>query len=234
MQLLVGERLIGDPVPRDSAGIQRFLAVQDRRETTVPGREGGDPAGVLRIERPGLTIVGYESRPHALELSRETFEKYLGEEGLDAVKAFAGAATSRRTARERFSRCAKALLSAGVASGEGADRALGMRLELVAGRNPYAASPGAELPFALLYEGKPLPGALVIAINRDDPSSKLAARSDANGRVTFRLPRSGMWLIKTVHMIAAPAGSGADWESFWASLTFELPAPAPANGVRSR
>ena len=35
---------------------------------------------------------------------------------------------------------------------------------------------------------------------------------------------AGVWLIKAVHMIAAPPGSGAEWESFWASLTFALPA----------
>jgi hypothetical protein len=30
-----------------------------------------------------------------------------------------------------------------------------------------------------------------------------------------------MWMIKAVHMVPAPAGTGADWESVWASLTFE-------------
>jgi hypothetical protein len=29
-----------------------------------------------------------------------------------------------------------------------------------------------------------------------------------------------MWLVKSVHMIP---GAKADWESYWASLTFELP-----------
>jgi len=33
-----------------------------------------------------------------------------------------------------------------------------------------------------------------------------------------------IWLVKTVHMVPAPADSGADWESLWASLTFEIPA----------
>jgi hypothetical protein len=30
-----------------------------------------------------------------------------------------------------------------------------------------------------------------------------------------------VWLVKAVHMVPAPAGSGADWESIWASLTFK-------------
>ena len=43
------------------------------------------------------------------------------------------------------------------------------------------------------------------------------------GARAFTLPRAGAWLIKAVHMIRAPSDAGADWESFWASLTFALP-----------
>jgi len=35
-----------------------------------------------------------------------------------------------------------------------------------------------------------------------------------------------VWLVKAVHMIPLPKDGDADWESFWASLTFELPAQA--------
>ena len=34
----------------------------------------------------------------------------------------------------------------------------------------------------------------------------------------------GVWMIKAVHMVPAPAGSNVEWASFWASLTFEAPA----------
>jgi uncharacterized GH25 family protein len=87
---------------------------------------------------------------------------------------------------------------------------------------------GGDLPVRLTYEGRPLAGALVVAINRANPMEKLAARSGEDGRVRFTLPRAGMWLIKAVHMVDAPAGAGAEWASYWASLTFELPATASA------
>jgi hypothetical protein len=64
----------------------------------------------------------------------------------------------------------------------------------------------------------------VAALSKGQPSRQVAARTDAQGRVRLPLGGSGVWLVKAVHMIAAPAGSGADWESFWASLTFALPA----------
>ena len=59
-------------------------------------------------------------------------------------------------------------------------------------------------------------------MNRLNPMEKVSARSDSDGRVRLRLSGAGMWLIKAVHMVPAPQGSGADWSSDWASLTFEV------------
>lgn len=75
----------------------------------------------------------------------------------------------------------------------------------------------------LVYEGKPLAGALVVAMNRDEPEKPISARTDKGGGVLLALPRGGVWLVKAVHMVPAPAESGADWESLWASLSFEAP-----------
>jgi hypothetical protein len=42
--------------------------------------------------------------------------------------------------------------------------------------------------------------------------------------VQLPLSEAGIWLIKAVHMIEMPPDNKvAQWESFWASLTFELP-----------
>jgi hypothetical protein len=188
----------------------------------IPGRDGGDPAGILRVEAPGLLIIGYHSRPRPLELTPDKFEQYLGEEGLDAIRSLS-AARKQTSAHEIFSRCAKALLLSGTPTALDTDRRLSLPLELVAERSPYATAPGEELPFTLTYDGRAQPGALVIALSMRDPAAKLSARTDRNGRVVFRFPRNGPWLVKSVHMIAAPPGTGADWESFWASSTFELP-----------
>ena len=74
----------------------------------------------------------------------------------------------------------------------------------------------------MIYEHRPLAGALVVAINRLNPSAKLTARTDNDGRVRFRLTQGGMWLVKAVHMVPAPGAANAEWASYWASLTFEL------------
>jgi uncharacterized GH25 family protein len=81
----------------------------------------------------------------------------------------------------------------------------------------------------LLYQGRPLRGALVVALQRERAQERVMARSDAEGRVRLPLQRAGAWIVKAVHMVAAPKYSGAEWESLWASLTFEMPSLAPTN-----
>jgi uncharacterized GH25 family protein len=223
VRLRVGQDLLGDPLPRDPALINQFIFEDSAGRKPVIGRDGRDPAGFLRVATPGLLIVGYRSNPSAVELTADKFNQYLKDEGLDAIAALrARRNETGAKAHELFARCAKSLVLSGSPAEAQGDRRLGFTLELVAERNPYAIRAGEELPVRLTYENRPLAGSLVVAINRLNPSEKLAARTDNNGRVRFHLRSGGMWLVKAVHMLPAPAGSNAEWTSYWASLTFEL------------
>jgi uncharacterized GH25 family protein len=208
-----------------SEKIVKFVLVSPLgAEKAVEGISGRDPAGVARVNEAGFLVVGYRSSPSRIDLPSEKFEQYLKEEGLEKVSAVrAKRGDSEKPGNEIYSRCAKALLDAGAAGTAGFDLVLGLRLELVAEKSPKKVAAPASMPVRLLYEGKPLAGALVFALNRDEPEKRLSARTDGAGRVRFDLPRSGVWLVKAVHMIPAPVESGADWESLWASLTFEVP-----------
>jgi uncharacterized GH25 family protein len=231
LRLRVGQDLLGDPVPRDPAAIDQFVMLDGDGRRPVVGVDGADPAGIVRVGAEGLLVIGYRSRPAPLVVPADTFNQYLKEEGLDGVAAErARRGQTGLAGLEMFSRSAKSLVLSGPARLTHADRPLGFRLELIADGNPYLLRSNDELSFRLLYEGRPLAGALVAAVNRRHPEAKRTARSDASGRVRFPLPHEGTWLIKTVHMVPAPAGSGADWESTWASLTFEIKAPAPPHG----
>jgi hypothetical protein len=219
--LRVGEGFRGDPVPRDDRKIDRFVMVGPAGESAIPGLPGTDPAGLARIERPGLAVIGYRSRRTSIELEAEKFEKYLTEEGLERVsKARVERGETGKPGKEVYSRCAKSLVLAGGGATSGFDRSLGFTLELVPEK--FLEKPG-ELPVRLLYDGRPLEGALVIAIHRDEPEKKISSRTGRDGRVRLLLTRAGAWLVKAVHMVPAPKDTGADWESLWASLTFEIP-----------
>jgi uncharacterized GH25 family protein len=223
VRLRVGQDLLGDPLPRDPALISQFVVEDEAGRRPLVGRDGADPAGFFRVAMPGLLVIGYRSNPSAVELTSEKFNQYLKEEGLDAIAALrARRNETGAKAREIFSRCAKSLVLSGSPNEKQRDRALGFPLELVAERNPYAIRADQDLPVRLTYENRPLAGALVVAMSRLNPAEKLAARTDSDGRVRFRLRPGGLWLVKAVHMVQAPAGTDAEWASFWASLTFEL------------
>ncbi len=76
----------------------------------------------------------------------------------------------------------------------------------------------------LLYQGQPVAGALVMAMNKSAPQEVQRVESGADGGAEFQLQRGGLWMVKAVHMVPGAAAEPEDWRSYWASLTFELPA----------
>lgn len=221
VRLRVGENLKGDPVPRNPGRIERFAAVGPAGEAEATGVEGVDPAGWVSPAGSGLHWLVFDSNHASLEQTGPKFDSYLGEEGLERIRELR---KGEGPVKEIYSRCAKSLLRVGEGS-SGYDRALGLELELVPEKDPYALKPEEALPVLLLYRGKPLDGALVVGMASPEASPARVSARTAGGRASLVLDRPGLWLIKAVHMVPAPEGSGADWESLWASLTFELPAP---------
>lgn len=150
------------------------------------------------------------------------FEKYLTDEGLERNLALASKRWKLgRGILEVYTRCAKSFIKAGNPAVPWSDHVFGFPLELIAESSPYTSDKDRALRVRLLYRGKPLEAALVVAFNKSNPQEKLKRRTDKDGRATLPLTQNGIWLVTSVHMIPAPLLSRADWESFWASLTFE-------------
>lgn len=224
--LRVGQDFVGDPVPRSSRSIERFFVRQAGAEQPIDGSDTIDPAGWLRADGQTTALIGYRSTGAFTELAAEKFEAYLRQHGLEHVLDARGKrGESGKPGRERFYRYAKALLGGTQASAAAATGPAGFAYEIVPDDDPTARFG----PFRgrVLYDGKPLGGALVVAIPHSGPAAQLTARSDAQGGFAFDLPRGGVWLVKSVHMVRAGFFSDADWESLWASLTFEMPAARP-------
>jgi hypothetical protein len=233
IRLRVGQDFLGDPVPRpSSAMLLRFDATTATGTAPVIGVQGEEPAGIVEIEGDGMTVVTYHSAPSYVELTEEKLAQYLRDEGLERIhEARRRSPSAGQPWREIYSRCAKSLLWTGQGTGHAMGRRpaaignqpVGMPLELIAETNPYAMKAGGALPVRLLYRGQPLRDALIVAIPKMAPNRRIALRSDAQGRVRLKLPSAGEWLIKAVQIVPAPEGARGQWESFWASLTFELP-----------
>lgn len=227
VSLRVGQDFTGTSQPLIPNWFSDYSVTGPEEQQPVRGMIGDDPAGHFTAAADGSQVIGYRSTRAFVEIDPETFDKYLDAEGLEWVREVRRErGDSDKNAREFYSRCAKSLVrSRDAQSGAGFDAELGYTLELLPLSDPYALSPGAQLPVLLKYEGQPIADLLVIAFTAEEPETKQLLRSGPDGRVTVALNRPGIWLIKAVQIIETPSTEDdADWESFWASLTFQLAA----------
>jgi len=228
VRLRVGEQFVGQPVPRLPELTMR-LAEVGPRELPLPGVPNTDPAGFFSSTVPGVHTLIYESGRSPVELDAAKFEAYLAKEGLERIQQLrARRGESASSAKEVFSRCSKAFVSVRGAAPPFKDHATDLPLELIAESSPFSLSSAKNLRVRLLFRGKPLAGAKVTAFSRHNPQHEVVGRTDAQGRTLLSLDSADAWLVKAVHMVEAPPETGAQWESFWAALTFEVEADGSA------
>ncbi|MEO1978888.1 MAG: hypothetical protein ABGZ24_00045, partial [Fuerstiella sp.] len=55
-----------------------------------------------------------------------------------------------------------------------------------------------------------------------DDTKTQEARTGEDGQVKFTLDRSGLWLIRLVHMQRCNGVPDIEWESFWAAYSFQM------------
>ncbi|MER3633111.1 MAG: hypothetical protein C4325_13940 [Blastocatellia bacterium] len=56
-----------------------------------------------------------------------------------------------------------------------------------------------------------------------DKTTSRAYTTDPTGIATIELSANGTWLIRAVHMERCDrACEGADWQSYWAAMTFAI------------
>ena len=224
LSLMQGMDLAGTSLPYVEAWFTEFVRIDRAGTHPIESPMGSIPAaGNVPVE--GTTLIGYQSARKFTELDPETFLEYLHEEGLEhAIEEREQFGESDSTAREYFVRCAKTLLASdGPAATPEVHRSeLGFVLELMPEQNPYTLDPGDDLTVQLLYRGEPLAGALLTAYSREDPNHKINVRTPEDGRVQLTLDRGGVWLVKSVKLNRLQGEPSAEWESFWASLVFEI------------
>ena len=237
-RLFVGHAAEKEPYARNPEHIAEFVLADKDGRRALGGRPGEEPAGLVRVEREGTFVVGYRSNPTAVELEPEKFEAYLRDKGLErALHERRERGESGAPGRESYARCAKALLRTPGAEPGAPDLVLGFPLELVLLSDPYArpldgGGQAAPLAVRLLFRGEALPGALLHFERLDPPpgtppAAPQPAFTDAAGEVALPLPPEGRWVVSAVQMVRAGPGDASDWQSHWASLSFETSA-APA------
>jgi len=227
VRLMIGQDFRGDSAIYLPQAFERFVTINARGKQNVSGLPGDDPAARLTPAEAGLMFIVYQSAHYELKMEAKAFDRYLATEGLEGIRALrAQRGEQDNPAHEIYSRFAKSLIAVdGRDNGIDAARPVGLRLEIVPLTAIYRLKPNQPLEVQLLYENRPLANTQVLALSKKQSKTRRLQRTDANGRARFVLPHADVWMLSAVHMIPAPDGAAADWESFWASLTFETGTP---------
>lgn len=197
-----------------------------RLDTTVWSDRGDTSVLTIQLGAPGTYVVGASIHPRELRLEAKDFNEYLASDGVPDVLASRKASGElAKPARERYSKHVKAVLQAGEPRTDAFATALAYPAELVPLENPYRLKVGETLRVRALVDGAPIAGQLVIAGGRNSSGARItqaSTRTDSSGVAGIRLRSAGLWYVKFIRMVRSQADTTIDYESKWATLTFQI------------
>jgi hypothetical protein len=183
--------------------------------------DGKRAVGAVAVASPGYHILTIKVAENTENMEAGEFLDYLKEEGLSHVIDWrAKNSEADKKARERYSKYAKAIVLAG-APDAGFSRAVGLPIEIIPEQAPDAVKPGESLTVRVLFRGAPAANVQVIAASATGKPTPLGS-TGADGRLPVRIPGSGTYRLHALQMERCADPAAADWESFWAMLTFEV------------
>lgn len=238
--LVIGTDFLGTSMIYVPDQIEQFKVIATRDNTTgddfsmpITGRYGDQPAGKFTVSIPGLHIIIHQTAP--IYLTYESFEKFtdfVTEKGYtEAVTQHQQRGLSLDNITERYQRFAKSLIMVGEAS-QNADKALGLRYEVLAETNPYRRPAPETMTVRVLADGLPVAGTQVTVFSRHNPGhvDRKNHITDAKGRIEFAVQPGRDYLVDAVRLLPiddAAEPRGAVWESLWASMVFQVPPTGP-------
>ncbi len=183
----------------------------------------------LPLQDIGTHMIVFQSTNSFIELEAKKFKEYLTEDGLDNALLFR-TANGQETAlgKEFYQRSVKTLIQVGDSYTDQCTKPTTLPLDIIPENNPYAiptrirGKDVQNVKFQVLFQGKPLENALVRTWFYDKNKQVVieTARTNQKGWISAKR-HSGPFMVSCVHMEKTMGDSGADWQSFWGSLSFE-------------
>lgn len=195
-----------------------------RLETTLWTVAGDTTWLSIQTGPAGTYVVGVSTKPRELALSAADFNEYLEHDGIpDVLEERRRSGELGRDVVERYHKHVKAVFQVGERRSDDFTRILGYPAEIVPLDNPYSLGPTKTLRVRCLVDGRAVANQLLISGGESSTGliGERSTRTDVDGVASFRLDRPGKWYVKFVHM-APSADHGIDYESKWATLTFEV------------
>ncbi|HKP38096.1 MAG TPA: DUF4198 domain-containing protein [Pyrinomonadaceae bacterium] len=173
---------------------------------------------------PGTYVIGISTKTRENTRTGAEFNKFLEEDGMpDVLEARRKNNELEKGATQRYSKYVRAIFQVGDTLSDDYKKSLNHPIELVPQKNPYSLKTGNTIPVLCLLNGRPLSNQFLTAgwEPKDGKLNSVSVRTDEKGIAHFKLVAPGKWFVKTINMekVTVP---GLDYESKWATLTFEI------------
>jgi uncharacterized GH25 family protein len=227
ISFLVGEGFKGEKWGARGKRLEKFIHHSPKKEydlTDLAKTDTSQAAIQVLFKENGTHLLAMTSSNSYIELDGEKFNAYLEEDGIEDIYAQRIQNNQKNApAREFYSRCAKTLVQIGNKTTSNFQKIVGTPLEIVPLQNPYTLKIGDTFSVKILFKNQILPNASIKIWHRtnSEPVKPQDVKSDAQGMVSLQL-KSGEYMISLVKMIPYTDTQQADYQSYWASLTFGL------------
>lgn len=178
----------------------------------------------IKTGGPGTYLVGVSTKPREIDLKAADFNDYLQHDGIpDILSERQKNNELDKNVREQYSKHVRAVFQVGDKLSDDYKRELNYPAEVIPQENPYALGVGDTINLLCTVDGRPVPNQFVMAgwESRDGILHYLSERTNGAGLASFKLAGAGKWYVKFIHMTAL-SQSNLNYESKWASLTFEI------------
>lgn len=181
--------------------------------------------------RPGQHIVAMRLAPSIVRVSTSNFRTTLETEGAPEVAAKfvrEGRFSNTDSLTRRHAKYAKTMVEVGRGGARAFSVATGYPLEFVPLSDPAELRAGDTLAIRLVYSGRSLPsvhlraGMATVAKSTNAAMEDLVLKTDASGVVRVPLAHAGLWNVRTIHVVPADMGPGADWDMHFSTLVFSV------------
>jgi len=225
LNFMVGENFEGEYWDLNRHKVEKLKVINRMTATDLSSAVKNVPGKHVEytFNNVGTHLVAMESDNAYIELDPQAFAAYLEEDGLEYVKeerVKRGEENSK--SRERYRRFAKLLVQVGERADETYKKSAEQLLEIMPLKNPYELATGDYMTCRILYQGSPEPHVLVKVWSHLGNRTFLQnIYSESDGTITFPISNNGPWMVSSVKMVRANE-AGAEWQSLWSSLVFEI------------
>jgi uncharacterized GH25 family protein len=174
------------------------------------------------LAQEGTAMVVYSGLNSFIELEPAKFNAYLKEDGLRNTISYRNDHSETDSmGREFYQRSVKTILQVGFKYDSSFKQATFLPLDIIPLEHPYLIRDRQKMSVKVFFNKEPLPEQLIkIWYRENNKTSMEELLTDQDGIVSFKIKKTGNWMVSTVKMIRLENDPKANWQSYWGSCTW--------------